>query len=442
MKIAIFGTGYVGLVAGACLAESGNSVTCLDVDKEKIEGLKKGKIPIFEPGLGAIVKRNAKDGRLIFSTNLSEGVKQNDVVMIAVGTPAGEGGEADLRIVFSVAETIGKNMNGQKVIIQKSTVPVGTGKKIKAIVNEQLKKRKKEIKFAVVSNPEFLKEGSAVNDFLKPDRIIVGSNQAWAAEIMRKIYSPFMKKGYRLIEMNRESAELTKYAANSMLATRISFINLVARLAEKVGADISDIRRGLGSDKRIGKDFLYASVGYGGSCFPKDVKALIKILEENEVDNDFFCQIEKINHEQREWFWRKIVKFYGDNLKDKTLAIWGLAFKAQTDDVRDSSALDIVNNALAEGVKVRLFDPEAQANFQKAIGKRENVYYAKNQTDALKGADALVILTEWMQFRSPDFELIKKELSQPVIFDGRNLYDPSEMKQQGFEYFSVGRQHS
>ncbi len=439
MKIAIFGTGYVGLVTGSCLAQTGNNVTCLDINRKKINFTKRGRCPIYEPELEELIKKNLKEKRLSFSTDLKKGIKENHILVIAVGTPSKGNGEADLSAVFEVAKQIGKNMNDEKIIVQKSTVPVGTGDKVERIIGEELKTRKKEINFSVVSNPEFLKEGSAVDDFMKPDRIIIGVENEKARIALEKIYYPFMRKGYRVIFMNRASAELTKYAANTMLATRISFINNLSRLAEKVGADAAMIREGIGSDRRIGKDFLYPSVGYGGSCFPKDVKALISVLRKNKVDVALFESVEKINKEQKDWFFDKISKYFKGNLKGKKIAVWGLAFKAETDDVRESAALYFVDKILNSGGIANVFDPEAQENFKKAIGRKARILYAQDEYKALERADALVVLTEWFQFRNPDFDKIKSALKEPVIFDGRNLYDVESLEKMGIKYYCIGR---
>jgi UDPglucose 6-dehydrogenase len=439
MRIAIFGTGYVGLVSGACLAQSGNTITCVDIDKKKIEFIKKGNCPIYEPGLEELIRKNTEEKRLFFTSNSKKAIEDNDILFVAVGTPPKENGEADLSAVFGVAETIGKNMNKPKIVVQKSTVPVGTGKKVEQIISKELKKRKKKLKFSVASNPEFLKEGSAVDDFMKPDRVIIGADDEKTKEELEKTYLPFMRKGYRVIFMNRASAELTKYAANSMLATRISFINCMARLAEEVGADIQMIKEGIGSDSRIGKAFLYPSIGYGGSCFPKDVKALISTIKENKIDAGIFESVEKVNHEQKQWFLEKILKFCKNNLKNRKIAVWGLAFKAETDDVRDAAALFFCDELAKRGAKLSIFDPEAMKTFEKSFGKNKAVSYAENEYEAVKEADFLLVLTEWMQFRDPDFERLKKEMKTPVVFDGRNLYDPADMKKNGFKYFSIGR---
>ncbi|MDD3487498.1 MAG: UDP-glucose/GDP-mannose dehydrogenase family protein [Candidatus Moranbacteria bacterium] len=439
MRLAIFGTGYVGLVSGACLAQSGNTVTCVDIDHKKIEYIKKGHCPIYEPGLEDLIKKNVEARRLFFTSDAKKAILENDILVSAVGTPPLPSGDADLSYVFDVARAIGETMDRPKIVVQKSTVPVGTGKRVEKIIAEELKKRKKKIRFSVASNPEFLKEGSAVDDFMKPDRVIIGADDKKTINELEKMYLPFMRKGYQVIMMDRASAELTKYAANSMLATRISFINAMARLAEEVGADIQKIREGIGSDSRIGKAFLYASIGYGGSCFPKDVKALIATMNENNIDAGIFESVEKVNKEQKEWFLEKILKQYKNDVSGKKIAVWGLAFKAETDDVRDAAALFFAEELAKRGASLQLFDPEAMKTFEKSFGKNNAVKYAGNEYEAARDADMLVILTEWMQFRDPDFLRLKKAMKHPVIFDGRNLYDPRELKDAGFKYFSIGR---
>ena len=439
MKVAFFGTGYVGLVTGSCLAQTGNTVTCADIDQEKIDRLKSGECPIYEPGLPEMIEKNVRDKRLFFTTDLKKAVNENYILGIAVGTPSAETGEADLSAIWSVAKTIGKFMNSPKIIVQKSTVPVGTGDKIEKIINKELAKRGKKIHFAVVSNPEFLKEGSAVDDFMSPDRVVIGTEDEEAQKALEELYSPLMRKGHRVVWMNRESAELTKYAANAMLATRISFMNALARLAENVGADIEDVRQGIGSDSRIGKAFLYASSGFGGSCFPKDVRALVTTVKENKLDDSLFQSVISVNESQREWFADKIINRYDGDVSGKTFAVWGLAFKAETDDVREAAALTILKRLIKGGAKIRAFDPEAKETFNEAFGDNDAVTYVGNEYEALEGADSLIILTEWLQFRTPDFERIKESLSEPVVFDGRNLYEPKLMKEKGVEYYCVGR---
>ncbi|ABQ26487.1 UDP-glucose dehydrogenase family protein [Geotalea uraniireducens] len=442
MKICIIGTGYVGLVAGTCFAESGNDVICVDVDEAKIEGLKNGVIPIYEPGLKELVLRNCEEGRLSFTTDLASAVKASLVNFIAVGTPPGEDGSADLQYVLDVARTIGRNMESFKILVDKSTVPVGTADKVRAVVNEELEKRHATIEFDVVSNPEFLKEGAAIDDFMKPDRVVIGTDNVRTAEIMKELYAPFMRKTNRLIVMDIRSAEMTKYAANAMLATKISFMNQIANLCERMGADVSAVREGIGSDSRIGYDFLFPGVGYGGSCFPKDVKALVKTAEECDYEFILLKAVEEVNELQKLVLTDKINLRLGDNsllkpLTGKTIAIWGLSFKPRTDDMREAPSVVIINRLLALGAKVCAHDPEAVKEAKKIFG--ENIVYSNNQYDILKGADALAIVTEWNEYRNPDFDRIKSLLRQPLIFDGRNLYQPSRMKEAGFEYLPIGR---
>lgn len=442
MRICIIGTGYVGLVAGTCFAESGNDVICVDVDEAKIEGLKNGVIPIYEPGLKELVLRNCEEGRLSFTTDLASAVKASLVNFIAVGTPPGEDGSADLQYVLDVARTIGRNMESFKILVDKSTVPVGTADKVRAVVNEELEKRRATIEFDVVSNPEFLKEGAAIDDFMKPDRVVIGTDNVRTAEIMKELYAPFMRKTNRLIVMDIRSAEMTKYAANAMLATKISFMNQIANLCERMGADVSAVREGIGSDSRIGYDFLFPGVGYGGSCFPKDVKALVKTAEECDYEFILLKAVEEVNELQKLVLTDKINLRLGDNsqlkpLTGKTIAIWGLSFKPRTDDMREAPSVVIINRLLALGAKVCAHDPEAIKEAKKIFG--ENIVYSNSQYDILKGADALAIVTEWNEYRNPDFDRIKSLLSQPLIFDGRNLYQPSRMKEAGFEYLPIGR---
>lgn len=442
MKICIIGTGYVGLVAGTCFAESGNDVICVDVDETKIEGLKNGVIPIYEPGLKELVLRNCEEGRLSFTTDLASAVKASLVNFIAVGTPPGEDGSADLQYVLDVARTIGRNMESFKILVDKSTVPVGTADKVRAVVNEELEKRHATIEFDVVSNPEFLKEGAAIDDFMKPDRVVIGTDNVRTAEIMKELYAPFMRKTNRLIVMDIRSAEMTKYAANAMLATKISFMNQIANLCERMGADVSAVREGIGSDSRIGYDFLFPGVGYGGSCFPKDVKALVKTAEECDYEFILLKAVEEVNELQKLVLTDKINLRLGDNsqlkpLTGKTIAIWGLSFKPRTDDMREAPSVVIINRLLALGAKVCAHDPEAIKEAKKIFG--ENIVYSNSQYDILKGADALAIVTEWNEYRNPDFDRIKSLLRQPLIFDGRNLYQPSRMKEAGFEYLPIGR---
>ncbi len=431
MKVAIVGTGYVGLVVGACLAETGNDVVCADVDASKINALKQNKIPIYEPGLEPMVVRNQREGRLSFTTDVAQAVEISEVVFIAVGTPPDEDGSADLQHVLAVARTIGQHMNTSKLVVTKSTVPVGTAEKVRAEVA-----RHTTTPFHVCSNPEFLKEGAAVDDFMKPDRVVVGVDSDHAAKVIEDLYAPFVRTGNPLIVMDIPSAEMTKYAANAMLATRISFMNQIARLCEAVGANVTHVRRGIGSDRRIGQAFLFPGPGYGGSCFPKDVKALIRTASENEVAFDVLQAVEAANDAQKHLLFEKLKRHLGD-LRDKTVAVWGLAFKAETDDVRESPALVLVEALLCEGVKVQVHDPAAMKTAARHLGSR--VKYAEHAYDALSGADALAVVTEWLEYRNPDFARMKQLLAQPLIVDGRNLYDPVKLGRLGFTYDSIGR---
>ncbi|HKA60565.1 MAG TPA: UDP-glucose/GDP-mannose dehydrogenase family protein [Gemmatimonadales bacterium] len=431
MKVAIVGTGYVGLVVGACLAETGNDVICADVDTSKINGLKQNKIPIYEPGLEPMVVRNQREGRLSFTTDVAQAVETSEVIFIAVGTPPDEDGSADLQHVLAVARTIGENMNTSKLVVTKSTVPVGTAEKVRAEIA-----RHTTTPFHVCSNPEFLKEGAAVDDFMKPDRVVVGVDSDHAAKVIEELYAPFVRTGNPLIVMDIPSAEMTKYAANAMLATRISFMNQIARLCEAVGANVTHVRRGIGSDRRIGQAFLFPGPGYGGSCFPKDVKALIRTASENEVALDVLQAVEDANDAQKHVLFEKLKRHLGD-LQQKTVAVWGLAFKAETDDVRESPALVLVEALLCEGVKVQVHDPAAMKTAARHLGSR--VKYAAHAYDALAGADALAVVTEWLEYRNPDFARMKQLLTQPLIVDGRNLYDPVKLGRLGFTYDSIGR---
>ncbi|MDB4347223.1 UDP-glucose/GDP-mannose dehydrogenase family protein [Bacteroidia bacterium] len=435
MKIAVVGTGYVGLVTGACLAEVGISVTCIDIDKIKIDNLKKGVIPIYEPGLEPIVKRNVENGRLQFSTSTKEGIVGANVAFIAVGTPPGQDGSADLSYVLSVAHEIGNHMNGYGVIVTKSTVPVGTAKKVKAAIQESLDNRGEKIPFDVASNPEFLKEGAAVNDFLKPDRIVVGVETEKAREIMKKLYTPFVLNGHPIIIMDIPSAEMTKYAANSMLATKISFMNDIANLCEIVGADVNLVRKGIGSDPRIGNKFIYPGAGYGGSCFPKDVKALIKTGLQNGHRMEILESVESVNERQKLVLYHKLKKHFGD-LNGKKIALWGLSFKPNTDDMREAPSLVVIEQILAEGGSVSAYDPVAAEEAKRDLGER--IVYSDNAYDALVDADALVVITEWPEFRVPDWNKAKQLLKQNVIFDGRNIYDAQDARDQGFDYYGIG----
>ena len=439
MRITVIGTGYVGLVSGTCLADVGNDVLCLDVDADKIRILNGGGIPIYEPGLEAMVKKNAATGRLRFTTNVEEAIAHGTIQFIAVGTPPDEDGSADLQYVVAAARSIGRHMDSYRVIVDKSTVPVGTADKVRAAVAEELKARGVSIDYSVVSNPEFLKEGAAVEDFMKPDRIVVGTEDARAADLMRQLYAPFQRNHERLILMDVRSAELTKYAANAMLATRISFMNELANLAEKLGADIEHVRQGIGSDPRIGYHFLYPGCGYGGSCFPKDVQALVRTAREAGQGLKILQSVEDANEEQKSVLARKIVKRLGEDLSGKTIALWGLDFKPNTDDMREAPSRVLIGELFERGAKVRAYDPVATHESQRIYGDEPRLTYAKTPMDALEGADVLTIVTEWKEFRSPDFEAIKAKLKTPVIFDGRNIYDPAHPRAAGLEYLAIGR---
>jgi len=438
MNVTIIGTGYVGLVTGACLADAGNSVFCLDVDEKKINLLNENKIPIFEPGLEPVVRRNREAGRLRFSTDVAASVAHGELQLIAVGTPPGEDGSADLQHVVAAARAIGRHMQGYKVVVTKSTVPVGTADKVKQAIIEELKKRGTGSDFTVVANPEFLKEGAAVEDFMRPDRIIIGSDDARAVALLRRLYAPFQRNRERVIVMGVRSAELTKYAANSMLATRISFMNEVANLAEAIGADIEEVRRGIGSDPRIGYQFLYPGAGFGGSCFPKDVKALQRSAGEAGHPLKLLAAVEAVNEAQKHVLAGKIRRHFG-SLSGKTIALWGLAFKANTDDMREAPSLSLIDDLTREGASVQAYDPAAGHEARKLFEKNGNVKIVDSANDALEGADALAIVTEWQEFRSPDFAAIREKLNTPAIFDGRNLYDPAAVRAQGLEYFPIGR---
>ena len=432
MRVAVIGTGYVGLVVGACLAETGNDVICADVDTSKIGALKQNKIPIYEPGLEPMVVRNQREGRLTFTTDVPQAIERSEVVFIAVGTPPDEDGSADLQHVLEVARTIGEHMNEPKVVVTKSTVPVGTAEKVRAEVA-----RHTRTPFHVCANPEFLKEGAAVEDFMKPDRVVVGVDSDEAARVIEELYAPFVRTGNPLIVMDIASAEVTKYAANAMLATRISFMNQIARLCEAVGANVTHVRRGIGSDRRIGPAFLFPGPGYGGSCFPKDVKALIRTSAERGVDLDILKAVESANETQKQILFAKLNRHLGD-LNQRTVAVWGLAFKAETDDVRESPSLVLIEALLCAGAKVQVHDPAAMKTAAHELGNR--VKYANHAYDALGGADALAIVTEWLEYRNPDFTRIKNLLNRPLIVDGRNLYDPDKLGRLGFTYDSIGRQ--
>ncbi|UCE99404.1 MAG: UDP-glucose/GDP-mannose dehydrogenase family protein [Planctomycetota bacterium] len=432
MKLAVVGVGYVGLVAGACLAEGGNHVICIDKDEKRIDDLKKGIIPIYEPGLAELVKHNLAAGRLYFTTELSQGVEKSLIIFIAVGTPSAPDGSADISMVLEAADCIAELMDGYRIISTKSTVPVGTHNKISEIISS-----KTEHPFDYVSNPEFLKEGGAVDDFMKPQRIIIGTTNPAVMEIMKQLYAPFMRKKSRIIFMDPSSAELTKYAANCMLATRISFMNELSGLCEKVGADIELVRTGIGSDSRIGNEFLFPGVGFGGSCFPKDVRALIRTGDLEECSMGIVKAVQGANLRQQDQFAQKIIDYFKDVASKITLAVWGLAFKAKTNDIRESPAIRCIEKFLDAGIKIKAYDPEAMLPTQEYFGKR--IETSQDSYNILDGANALVILTDWQEFRNPDFELIAKKLNRPVIFDGRNLYDPAYVKKQGIEYHCIGR---
>jgi UDPglucose 6-dehydrogenase len=440
MKISVIGTGYVGLVTGTCFAEMGNEVICVDIDQHKIDNLKNGIIPIYEPGLEEMVKSNRQRKSLLFSTNAEEAIRKTDICFIAVGTPMGEDGSADLKYVLSVAGDIGKYMDHPMIVVDKSTVPVGTADRVKAAIEKELSLRHLKIEFHVVSNPEFLKEGTAIHDFMYPDRIVVGADNADVMQTMREIYKPFMKSHERFIGMDIKSSEMTKYAANAMLAVKISFINEMSHICERVGADINMVRIGIGSDSRIGYSFIYPGCGYGGSCFPKDVQALIKTADEHGYTARVLQSVEEVNNDQKKVMVNKAVKKYGENLSGKIFAVWGLSFKPETDDMREASSIEIINGLTALGALVQAYDPKARHEAENFYLKENNkVTYCDTKYDALKNADALFLVTEWKEFRSPDFDEIKKLLKAPVIFDGRNQYDPDLMKSLGFTYFAIGR---
>ena len=442
MKVTVFGIGYVGLVQGAVLAEVGHDVVCIDIDANKVERLKQGHIPIYEPGLEALVKENHAAGRLNFTTDAAAGVKHGEVQFIAVGTPPDEDGSADLKYVLAVAETIAKHMEHPQIIIDKSTVPVGTADKVNAKITQVLATRGREdLAFSVVSNPEFLKEGSAVADCMRPDRIVIGTDNKNAEDVMRELYAPFNRNHEKIIVMDVRSAELTKYAANCMLATKISFMNEMANLAEMLGADIEMVRQGIGSDPRIGYQFLYAGVGYGGSCFPKDVQALIRTADSIDFDAKVLKAVESRNDEQKSVLFKKISKHFDGNLSGKTFALWGLSFKPNTDDMREAPSRVLMEALWEAGAKVQAFDPEAMEETQRIYGAQEELSLCGTKESAIKGADALVIVTEWQEFKAPDFEYIKQQLKSALIFDGRNLFEPKRMSKKGITYYSVGRQN-
>lgn len=437
MNIAIVGTGYVGLVSGTCFAEMGVNVTCVDVNEQKIQALLNGQIPIYEPGLDEMVLRNHKEGRLNFTTDLSTCLDKVDIVFSAVGTPPDEDGSADLKYVLEVAHTVGKNMNKYLILVTKSTVPVGTAQKVKQAIQEELDRRRVEIPFDVASNPEFLKEGAAIKDFMSPDRVVIGVESQKAKDLMTQLYRPLMLNNFRVIFTDIPSAEMIKYAANSMLATRISFMNDIANLCELVGADVNMVRKGIGADTRIGNKFLYPGCGYGGSCFPKDVKALIKTAEKNGYEMKVLKAVEEVNENQKSILFTKLSNYYNDNLKGKTISIWGLAFKPETDDMREATSLVMIKNLIEVGCKIKVYDPVAMNECKRRIG--DSIIYASDMYDATLNADALLLLTEWKQFRLPSWEVIKKTMHHPLILDGRNIYDKDEMESLGFDYMCIGK---
>ncbi|MGE4268099.1 MAG: UDP-glucose/GDP-mannose dehydrogenase family protein [Deferribacterales bacterium] len=439
MNISVIGTGYVGLVTGACFAEMGNRVICVDIDEKKIENLKNGIIPIYEPGLDTVVLNNVKSGDLSFTTKIEEALVKSNICFIAVGTPMGEDGSADLQYVLRVADSIGQYMDKHMYIIDKSTVPVGTADKVRETVSAALKKRGSNLTFDIISNPEFLKEGAAVSDFMKPDRVVVGADNNEALDVMRELYAPFTVNHERFIDMDIRSAEMTKYAANAMLATKISFINEISNICEKVGADVNKVRRGIGSDSRIGYSFIYPGCGYGGSCFPKDVQALIRSAKNNGYEPKILNAVEDVNYAQKKVIVQKVIKRFGSDLKGRTFAVWGLSFKPETDDMREAASITIINELTALGAKIKAYDPKAVHEAKVCYLKgNDAVEYVDSKYTALQGADAMILITEWKEFRSPDFEEIKKSLINPVIFDGRNQYKKEKLAENGFEYYQIG----
>ncbi|MCG7984335.1 MAG: UDP-glucose/GDP-mannose dehydrogenase family protein [Candidatus Thiodiazotropha lotti] len=439
MKVTVFGSGYVGLVTGACLAEVGNDVVCMDVDSNKIDMLNRGEIPIYEPGLDSMVERNAQSGRLSFTTDVAKAVDHGLFQFIAVGTPPDEDGSADLQYVLAVAESIAEHMQDYRVVVDKSTVPVGTADKVRERIESTMQAKGKQVEFDVVSNPEFLKEGAALDDFMKPDRIIIGTDNPRTTELLRALYLPFNRNHDRLIAMDIRSAELTKYAANAILATKISFMNELSNLAERLGADIEQVRHGIGADTRIGYAFIYPGCGYGGSCFPKDVSALERTAKQVGYDAQLLTAVEAVNYRQKRVLFEKIMRHYSGDVKGKTFALWGLSFKPNTDDMREASSRVLMESLWEAGASVRVFDPEAMEECHRIYGERDDLVYCDNQDGTLESADALIVVTEWQVFRSPDFEQIKQALSAPVVFDGRNIYDPARMKESGFSYYAIGR---
>lgn len=439
MKISVIGTGYVGLVSGTCFAQMGNSVTCVDIDEAKIEKLRKGIIPIYEPGLETMVLENHEKGTLTFTTDIEEAIAKTNIAFIAVGTPMGEDGSADLQYVLAVAKSIGQHMRHYMVIVDKSTVPVGTAERVKATVQAELDKRGSDLAFDVVSNPEFLKEGAAIEDFMHPDRVVIGADSEKAMQIMHDLYAPFMKKTDRLIGMDIKSAEMTKYAANAMLATKISFMNEIANICERVGADVNMVRHGIGSDSRIGYSFIYPGCGYGGSCFPKDVQALAKTAKDFGYTPRILDAVEAVNYDQKMVIADKVIRRFGEDLTGKTFAVWGLAFKPETDDMREASSITIINALTSRGATIKAYDPKARHEAETYYLKgNEKVEYVDSKYTALNDADAVILVTEWQEFRSPDFDEILKRLNHPIFFDGRNQFDKARMEAMGFEYFQIG----
>ncbi len=439
MKISVVGTGYVGLVSGTCFAEMGNSVICVDRDESKIEMLNRGEVPIYEPGLEEMVRENREKGSITFTTDLPAALEKTDILFIAVGTPMGEDGSADLSHVLAVAETIGKQMTHDMIVVDKSTVPVGTADMVRETIGKQLSERGKNYRVSVVSNPEFLKEGAAVEDAMRPDRVVIGTDSEETLEVMKELYRPFTRNHERFISMDIRSAEMTKYAANAMLATKISFMNEIARICERVGADVNMVRVGIGSDSRIGYSFIYPGVGYGGSCFPKDVQALIRSAHDYGYEPSILEAVEEVNRTQREYFVKMILDRYGNNVKERTFALWGLAFKPETDDMREAPSVTIIEELTRKGARIRAYDPKAMREAREFyLKENDSVEYFDSKYAVLSGADALILVTEWKEFRSPDFEEIRKALKEPVIFDGRNQYGRSRMNEKGFEYHQVG----
>lgn len=440
MNITVIGSGYVGLVSGTCFAEMGNKVTCVDIDPVKIEKLKQGFIPIFEPGLDNLVLKNIKNKNLFFTTEISEALQNSEIAFIAVGTPMGDDGSADLQYVLAVAKSIGQSMQKRLIVVDKSTVPVGTADKVKETIQKELDIRNSDLKFDVVSNPEFLKEGAAINDFMKPDRVVIGADSEISFKIMKELYSPFFRSHDRFIAMDIRSAEMTKYAANAMLATKISFMNEIANICERVGANVNHVRIGIGSDNRIGYSFIYPGAGYGGSCFPKDVKALTKIAKENGYNAQLITAVEKVNNAQKLVISQKIINRFGEDLTGFTFGIWGLAFKPGTDDMREAPSIYVIKELVKRGAIINAYDPkvvdESKAHYLKGV---QNINYKVSKYDVLKDSDALILLTEWKEFRSPDFEEIKAQLKKPIIFDGRNQYNTFNLEEKGFEYYQIGR---